>query len=435
LLFPGGVGLPGAPEAAKTGRFRQQSRQTSHRGGDRRDIHRYIFLSDNIGPMGREGNQTPHLLSGLGGGLLLAMAAEGAYVLLVSNPLGSVWIAGIVTSLPFALGLLYAGYWLPDSAIAAGRYARVGYWCVGGLVVFLAINGLIMATMPPESGFRLVSWGRWAATLGAGIGSLVGVFEARAIERAVAVERERVRAEEAEAREDFFAYLNATLRHEVLNAASVVLGQADLAAAECGGEGTIPDRMETIKTRTREMEGVIEDVRVLLQASRDGIETKPVEITDLLAAEIATLRDGPEPVVVETEMPERAVALGNQPLRRAFANLLQNAVEHNDSERPTVEVTVTQSPETVVVRIADDGPGVPAVERDGLFDREIRHDSNHGLGLALTKTLVESYDGTIELSETGPDGTIFTVELPRHPDPPDGGTEPGSRKTVAGIVE
>lgn len=358
------------------------------------------------------------LVSGLGLLLILVILTEGMYVVFVSNPLGMVWVAGLLTSLPFTLGIVYVGAWLPGSSVSASRYNRIGTWCLGGLSVFLLINITIMITMPPESGLQLISWGRWATTLGAGIGLLIGVFEARSIERAVEAERERIRAEEAETREDLLEYLNAALRHEVLNTAGVIVGHADRALAESNGDGTIVRYMQSIKSRTRDMETVIDDVRLLLQASRTQSDAEPIDITDLLTEEIDALRNTHEAVSIDTSLPEQAIVRANHPLRRAFSNLLQNAVEHNDSDTPRVEVTVRRDPETVTVQIADNGPGIPESERETLFEQEIRRDSNHGLGLVLTQTLVDNYNGTLEVTETGRDGTVFTLTLPRGFGPP-----------------
>lgn len=358
-------------------------------------------------------NLIPRVISGLGLCLAFVILTEAVYVSVVSNPLGTVWVAGLVTSLPFTVAIIYAGRWLKDSFVPASRYKRVGQWCLGGLATFVLMNISIMITMQPESFLRLVSWGRWATTLGAGVGLLVGVFEARSIEQAVRAERERVRAKEAEAKEDLLSYLNATLRHEVLNTASIIIGHANLALSDYEDKETVTDSVETIKSHTQEMEAVIEDVRLLLQATSNEADTQAIDVTDLLVKEIDTLRATHEEVTIETSLPEHAFAQANKPLRRAFANILWNAVEHNDSDSPLIEVAINQEPEATIIRIADNGPGIPDSELDTIFEQEIRHDANHGLGLSLTQTLMNSYGGTLEVTETGPDGTEFKLTLPR----------------------
>lgn len=358
-------------------------------------------------------NLIPQAISGFGLFLILVILVEALYVLFISNPLGTVWIAGLATSLPFTLGIIYAGVWLKDSFVPASRYERVGLRGLAGLGIFSVINILIMLTMPPDSTLRVVSWGRWAVTLGAGVGLLVGVFETRSIERAVQAERERVRAKEAEAKEELLSYLNATLRHEVLNTASVIVGHANLALSEYDNRETVTDSVKTIKAHTREMEAVIEDVRLLLQATSSETEIKTIDVTDLLTQEIDTLQETHGKLTIETSLPDHAFVQANKPLRRAFANILWNAVEHNDNETPRIEVTVDEEPENITICIEDNGPGISESELSTLFQQEIRHDANHGLGLTLTQTLINSYGGTLDVPETGPDGTAFKLTLPR----------------------
>jgi two-component system OmpR family sensor kinase len=356
---------------------------------------------------------TSKLITGLGVFFLGIILAETLHVVYLSNPLGMVWIAGLATSFPFTLGLVYMGARLPTSFFPASRSKRIELWCLGGLSVFLLINIVIMTTMPPDNVLEWVSWGRWAATLGAGVGLLVGGFECRSIEQAVQTERQRVRAQEAKTREDLLSYLNATLRHEVLNTANVIHGQADLALAEYDEDKNIPDRIKTIKSRSQQMEAVIEDVRLLLQASRDQLETGRSDVVNLLCEALDMVQDTYPTVAIETSLPERAMVKANKPLRRAFANLFENAVEHNDNDIPRIEVTVRQEIDTVVIQVADNGPGISEAKRGTLFQQEIRNDANHGLGLPLTHTLIANYGGTIELTDTGDSGTVFTLTLPR----------------------
>lgn len=358
-----------------------------------------------------------NLITGIGVFFLGIILAETLHIVYISNPLGMVWIAGLATSLPFTLGIVYIGAWLPTSLVPVSQSKRIEFWCLSGLSVFLLINIVIMLTMPPDSILQWVSWGRWAATLGAGVGLLVGTFEARSIEQAVQAERQRVRVEEAKTREDLLSYLNAMLRHEVLNTANVIHSQADLVLAEYDETIDVPDRVKRIKSRSLQMEDVIEDVRLLLQASRNQLQNGRTDAINLLREELTMIQDSYQTVAIETSLPDHAMVKASEPLRRAFANILENAVEHNSSDIPRVEVTVRKKPDVVVVQIADNGPGISKAERETLFQQETRNDANHGLGLPLTQTLIANYEGTIELTDTGDNGTVFTIILPRAPEP------------------
>ncbi|ERG94447.1 MAG: signal transduction histidine kinase [Haloquadratum walsbyi J07HQW2] len=355
----------------------------------------------------------PPIILGSGILYLCIVVIEMVYVLFVSNPLGDAWIAGLVTSVPFIFIVIYQGVWLPTSFVSPRRYQRVGLWYVGGLSIFLIINLIIMVTITPDSGFEFLSWGRWAMTIGAGIGLLIGVFEARSVKKAIEAERERVRAEEAENKNEMLKYLNATLRHEILNSTSIITGYADLALSEQDTNESISNKLSIIKSHTQEMEGVIEDVRLLLEASKNEADTQPIDLIELLTEEIETIQNTYSEVVIETSLPEHAVAEADQPLRRVFANLFHNAVEHNNAETPQISVAVEMEPNDIIIEISDNGPGIPDDRLDTVFDQNVRHDSNHGLGLALTQTIINSYDGSIKIAETDSDGTVFELRLTR----------------------
>jgi signal transduction histidine kinase len=78
-----------------------------------------------------------------------------------------------------------------------------------------------------------------------------------------------------------------------------------------------------------------------------------------------------------------------------------------------VSVSVTPDTETVTVEVTDNGPGIPDDDIEGLFDPVPTQRADHGLGLTIVARLVERYDGTIELVDTGPHGSTFAVTLPR----------------------
>jgi signal transduction histidine kinase len=101
-------------------------------------------------------------------------------------------------------------------------------------------------------------------------------------------------------------------------------------------------------------------------------------------------------------------------LESVFRNLLTNAIQHNDNEVPEVTVSATAGDDTVRVRIADNGPGIPDERKEEIFEQgEVSLDSEGtGLGLYLVDTLVGRYGGEVRVKDNNPDGAIFIVELP-----------------------
>ncbi|MFC4450096.1 ATP-binding protein [Halorussus aquaticus] len=351
------------------------------------------------------------LVTGLGVFFLFVYVAEQVVVYDVQRFYSKGFLAGFAVSAIFISALLGGGYWLGRTDLSPDRYLRVAKWVVGGMVFFFGINVVIMAlTNTGDFAFRF-SWGRWSANVGAAGGLLVGYVEARAIQRELEAQRAEIRAEEAESQRRWLDYLNGLLRHEVLNTANIITGYASILLDDDALDDTTEAHLATIHRQGRDMTNVIRDVQVLLETTSEPDQSKPKNLSDVLADELDQLRDTYESVTVEASIPDDVTVLADDLLARIFSNLFRNAVEHNDSERPEVRVTVEETGETALVRVADDGPGIPANDRATLFDRSDNTGASHGLGLYLVRTLAERYDGRVELTETGPDGSVFTVEL------------------------
>ncbi|MFB6078945.1 MAG: sensor histidine kinase [Halarchaeum sp.] len=324
-----------------------------------------------------------------------------------------------------------AAYLLSASELGAERYRRIGAWTFGGLVLFLAVNLVLIVITPAPTLQANVAWARGTAVFGAAGGLIIGVVEARSIDRAHQVERARAEAEFAEEQREWFEYLNGLLRHEVLNKASVVQGYATL-ADEAVDDPTVHDAMATIERQAEEMTSVIEDVRVLIDTPRpEGVE--PVELADVLREAAADVTDAHDALTVDIDVPDDVLVGADELVERVFANLFENAVVHDDGDSTVVTVDVVERADTVDIVVADDGSGIPVEKRDALFERTHGRTSTHGLGLYLVRTLVERYDGSVALTDTGPQGTTITVSLPRAADAP---AEPArSERTRAPVIE
>jgi signal transduction histidine kinase len=99
-------------------------------------------------------------------------------------------------------------------------------------------------------------------------------------------------------------------------------------------------------------------------------------------------------------------------IKEVLVNLLSNAVRFSPPGGG-VRIDAEPRPGAVVVRVADQGPGIPSHELARIFDRFYKGPTSKGSGLGLTiaKSLVVAHGGTIDAS-SGPGGTILTVMLP-----------------------
>ena len=95
-----------------------------------------------------------------------------------------------------------------------------------------------------------------------------------------------------------------------------------------------------------------------------------------------------------------------------LGNLLDNACKWADSQ---VELSVSQMPSGFLIEVQDDGPGIPATERDQVFSRGTRLDeqtSGHGLGLGIVRDIVDAWGGEMQLDMGTLGGLLVRIRLP-----------------------
>lgn len=146
-----------------------------------------------------------------------------------------------------------------------------------------------------------------------------------------------------------------------------------------------------------------------------------IDIAETVRRSVAQARRDHPKVELETDLPEEATVVANDLIGSAVEKLLQNAIEHNDSDRPIVEVSIEKlaSDGVVEVVVEDNGPGIPAVEREVLArgsESSLHHSS--GLGLRLVHWIVTESNGEITFEDLDPRGTAITVSLPAAEEPP-----------------
>ncbi len=99
-------------------------------------------------------------------------------------------------------------------------------------------------------------------------------------------------------------------------------------------------------------------------------------------------------------------------LRQAISNLLRNAFESLEGDG-VVTFTAAVSEKTLILKIADTGCGIPSIYLDTLFHPFVTHKkSGTGLGLPISKRIIEAHGGTLTLESTEGQGTVFTIHLP-----------------------
>lgn len=137
-----------------------------------------------------------------------------------------------------------------------------------------------------------------------------------------------------------------------------------------------------------------------------------VDLGELLGELVRTSVPAEADARIKTDPATPHVSGHYDPLRRAFSNILRNAVEATGGRGP-IRVSVAPTPAGAAVRISDRGPGVRPSDRQRVFQPYVTTKAEGtGLGLAMVRQTIEAHRGTVRIEETPGGGATFVVELP-----------------------
>jgi len=219
----------------------------------------------------------------------------------------------------------------------------------------------------------------------------------------------------------------AKINHEMRN----MLTSAQLASERLATSGD-PVVARTLPRLERALERAVAlaaNVLAFGRSEEPPPAARPVPLRAALetAAEDAQL--SPEGVGFTTTVDETAQVLADpDQLHRILVNLMRNAREAIDGAREAdpsaergggVSASLRVEDGQSIVRLADDGPGLPERARANLFQPFLgsARRGGAGLGLAISRELAQAHGGDLVLVETGPAGTVFDLRLPGAPDP------------------
>ena len=387
------------------------------------------------------------------------LSAETVRELRGNTPPMDVWVDG--EQWRMAAGELPGGYTLVVGADLEGDERAISR-----LVRIEVVVGLIVLTLLGVAGYVLVrnslrpleEVGDTARAIAAGdlsrrvpagderteVGRLSVALNGMLARIESAFSAQRASEGQARASEGRMRQFVADASHELRTPLTSIRGFAELYR-----QGAVRDPeevgrlMQRIESEGARMGVLVED---LLQLARLD-QQRPLTVTPVDLAEVAgdavhdaraLQPDRPLEFVLDPAMTEMPVVLGDEArLRQVVGNLVTNALVHTPAD---ARVTVTLSEEPglagdeddggwVLVRIADEGPGMAAEDAARVFERFYRADPSRnraaggtGLGLAIVASLVAAHGGTVDLRTAPGEGAVFTVRLPRSgpPDPAGG---------------
>lgn len=203
------------------------------------------------------------------------------------------------------------------------------------------------------------------------------------------------------------------LRHDIRNEMTVVRGHAESIQAAADDDRTA-DFCENIIESTDallDQSETINDIRDLMAGTT---EQQTFELTQLLAGLVEQTDESAGVQVHLGDVPTDDVSVtANSLLPAAITELVDNAIQHNDASDPWVDVSLEEGSDSVTVRIADNGPGIPESEREVVtegMETPLNHSS--GLGLWTATWIASASNGSIEIVDRRPHGTLVELTLP-----------------------
>jgi signal transduction histidine kinase len=236
------------------------------------------------------------------------------------------------------------------------------------------------------------------------------------------------------AAEDAKSAFLAGLSHELKTPLALIQGYAEtLKVDEVRSDTALCD--EALNVILDETDHLNQMVEQLLLASRvqSGTLTLDVDVVDVtglvrrLVAEFGhTCSERTWVLEIEEDLPP--ITADPVRLREVLQNLLSNACRYSDSDS-SVTVRATRSDGGVRIDVSDTGMGIPAEDHERIFERFVRlsdRGEGTGLGLYMSRAIVEAHGGTLTVESTPGQGSTFTVTLP---------AEPSGQQVVGGVSQ
>ncbi len=243
---------------------------------------------------------------------------------------------------------------------------------------------------------------------------------------AVALERDRVAGElvEAQALRRSDALKTALLRavsHDLRSPLTAIMAAGDALASPTLGAADREELARVVVEEAGRLDGVIDKLLDLSRLEAGSAEPREdwCDIEELLrdaGAEVARHDAGAGALTFAIAAPLPLVRADPAQLERVFVNLLENAQRHSDGKAVSARARVVGG--RLVVRIVDQGPGIPPAAQRRVFEPFFRVEGDadghtgSGLGLAIAKGFVEANHGRIGVESVPGQGTSFVVELP-----------------------
>jgi signal transduction histidine kinase len=170
-----------------------------------------------------------------------------------------------------------------------------------------------------------------------------------------------------------------------------------------------------------EMEAMISEL-LELERMREGrgLRCERQDLVPVLRELAEAYNSGPPGVCLLTSPRASMLDFDREKIRTVLRNLLENARKYSLPDSCPVEIEITEQATTIVVRVRDDGPGIPETDLPNVFEPFYRVDRSrsrktggYGLGLSICKRIMEAHGGGIAVTNNPGRGASFVLSFPK----------------------
>jgi len=178
---------------------------------------------------------------------------------------------------------------------------------------------------------------------------------------------------------------------------------------------------QNLQADLEEMEEMVSEIleTARRQHKYENLKKQPANLADLLKQTVAAFENQPPGIEMVDVTPQMKTEVDPEQVKTVFENVVNNAIKYSQPDSEPIQISCQKQESFAVIRITDNGIGIPDAELAHIFEPFYRVDKSrskdtggYGLGLSLCKTIMEAHDGKIEVQSRPEQGTTVSLFFP-----------------------